>query len=93
VTVATHRGAVHAFAAWLVEQKRLPDNPVSATAKLKGEVRRPRRAETRENLQRLLDSAKERPLLEALVMRKGPRAGERYAARLQYVAREKVRDE
>lgn len=80
-TKDTYRGAVHAFCEWLVSTRpqRLRENPVTATAKPKGEIVRPRRAETVENLQRLLLVARERPLLEALTVRKGPRKGERYA--------------
>jgi integrase len=80
-TKDTYRGAVHAFAQWCVETRpqRLKENPVSATAKPKGEAVHNRRAETVENLQQLLQVAAERPLLEALTVRKGPRKGERYA--------------
>jgi integrase len=80
-TKDTHRGAVHAFAEWCVSTrpKRLTENPIAAVVKPKGEVQRPRRAETVENLKKLLLTAAERPLLEALTVRKGPRAGERYA--------------
>jgi integrase len=80
-TKDTYRGAVHAFAEWCISTRpqRLRENPVSATAKPKGEVVRPRRAETVENLRRLLETAAQRPLLEALTVRKGPRKGERYA--------------
>jgi integrase len=81
-TKDTYRGALHAFAQWCVDTRprRLPENPVSAAAKPKGETVRLRRAETVENLNRLLKVAADRPLLEGLTVRKGPRAGERYAA-------------
>ncbi len=75
----TYRGAANAFGNWLVEKKRLPENPVAATTKPKGEVKRKRRAESVENLNRLLQIARERPLLEVLTVRKGKRKGERYA--------------
>jgi integrase len=77
----TYRGAVHAFAEWCVQTRpqRLKENPVSATAKPKGEAVHDRRAESVENLQKLLKAAAERPLLEALTVRKGERKGERYA--------------
>jgi integrase len=80
-TKDTYRGAVHAFAEWCVSTRppRLRENPVAAVAKPKGPSVRPRRAETVENLRRLLRTARERPLLEALTVRKGPRKGERYA--------------
>jgi integrase len=80
-TKDTYRGAVHAFAQWCVETRpqRLRENPVSATAKPKGEVAHARRAESVENLQKLLKTAADRPLLDALTVRKGPKKGERYA--------------
>jgi integrase len=80
-TKDTYRGAVHAFAQWCVETRpqRLKENPVSATAKPKGEAVHERRAETVENLRKLLQMAAERPLLDALTVRKGERKGERYA--------------
>jgi hypothetical protein len=80
-TKDTYRGAIHAFAQWCVETRpqRLKENPVTATAKPKGEAVHDRRAESVENLKRLLEVAAERPLLEALTVRRGMRAGERYA--------------
>src|SRR5262245_11123460 len=80
-TKDTYRGAVHAFAQWCVETRpqRLKENPISVTAKPRGEAVHQRRAETVENLKKLLQAAAERPLLEALTVRKGPRKGERYA--------------
>jgi integrase len=59
--------------------QRLRENPVSACAKPRGEAVHARRAESAENLQMLLKVAAERPLLEALTVRKGARKGERYA--------------
>lgn len=80
-TKDTYRGAVHAFAQCCVDTRpqRLKENPVSATAKPAGPVEHPRRAETVENLKRLLEVAAQRPLKEALTVRKGPRKGEQYA--------------
>jgi integrase len=80
-TKDTYRGAAHAFAQWCVQTspRRLKENPVSAAAKPSGPAEHPRRAETIENLQQLLEVAAQRPLLEALTVRKGPRKGERYA--------------
>jgi hypothetical protein len=80
-TKDTYRGAIHAFAQWCVETRpqRLKENPVSACAKPKGESVHDRRAESVENLKKLLKVAAERPLLEALTVRKGERKGERYA--------------
>lgn len=80
-TKDTYRGAIRAFAQWCVDTRpqRLRENPVDATAKPKGEAVHDRRAETVANLKKLLKVTAERPLLEALTVRKGERAGERYA--------------
>jgi integrase len=80
-TKDTYRGAAHAFAEWCVQTRpqRLKENPVRATAKPRGEVVHERRAETVENLKRLMEVTAQRPLLEALTVRKGSRKGERYA--------------
>jgi integrase len=97
-TKDTYRGAVHAFAEWCVSTRpqRLKENPVRATAKPRGEAVHDRRAESVENLKKLLKVAAERPLIEATTVRKGPRAGERYAnvrpevrARLEVEGRER----
>src|SRR5262249_43953883 len=77
-TKDTYRGAVHAFAQWCVPL-RLKENLISDAAKPKGKAVHERRAESVENLKKLLAVAAERPLLEAMTVRKGPRAGERYA--------------
>jgi integrase len=80
-TKDTYRGAVRAFAQWCVDTRpqRLKENPVDATAKPRGEAVHDRRAESVENLKKLLQVAADRPLLEALTVRRGERAGERYA--------------
>ncbi len=59
--------------------------------------RRQRRSRTEQELVQLLAVARERPLLEALTVRKGPRKGQRYAAvrpdvreRLQRLVRERA---
>ncbi len=70
-----------AFCNWCVETNRLTANPFEAVPKAneKADPRRQRRAMTEPELVRLLAVARERPLLEALTVRKGPRKGERYA--------------
>ena len=78
-TKDTHRGAIHAFCEWLVQVKRLPENPVKATAKPNGEIVRRRRAESDDNLRKLLETARKRPLIEAKTVCKGDRRGECYA--------------
>jgi integrase len=70
-----------AFGNWAVQTGRLLANPFDRIPKAdeKADPRRQRRAMTEGELARLLPVAGERPLLEALTVRKGPRKGERYA--------------
>ena len=76
-----YRNALVAFCNWCVETNRLAVNPFDAVPKAneKADPRRQRRAMTEAELVKLLAVARERPLLEALTVRKGPRKGERYA--------------
>jgi integrase len=72
-----------AFCNWCVEAtvKRLAMNPFEGIPKAneKADPRRQRRAMTEEELVKLLAVARERPLNEALTVRRGPKCGERYA--------------
>jgi integrase len=74
--------AAIAFANWcsVPTNGRLPSNPFDRMAKLneKADPRR-RRAMTEDELTRLLDVARRRPLLDASTVRRGKRKGERYA--------------
>lgn len=72
---------LNAFLNWGIGAKRLISNPLKGLplANEKADNRRQRRAMTEEELGRLLDVARRRPLLEALTVRKGPRKGEAYA--------------
>jgi integrase len=87
-----------AFANWCVADGRLIANPFRDVARAnESETRRRRRALTADELARLLDVARRRPLLDALTVRKGPRKGERYAdvrpevrARLAALGRERA---
>ena len=88
-----------AFCNWCVETGRLAGNPFDAVPKAneKADPRRQRRAMTEPELVKLLAVARERPLLEALTVRKGPRKGERYAdvrpevrERLELLGRERA---
>ncbi len=76
-----YRNAMVSFCNWCVAANRLTSNPFTALPKAdeKADPRRQRRAMTEEELIKLLAVARERPLLEALTVRKGPRKGERYA--------------
>jgi integrase len=75
--------AAIAFANWCAEPtvRRLLGNPFDGITKLNENVdlRRKRRAMTEDELTRLLDVARRRPVLEAATVRRGERKGERYA--------------
>src|SRR4051794_27339978 len=90
-----------AFCNWCVESTvgRLTHNPFDGISKAneKADQRRQRRAMVEPELVKLLTVARERPLLDALTVRKGPRKGERYAnvrpevrARLELLGRERA---
>jgi integrase len=94
-----YRNALVSFCNWAVETNRLAVNPFDPVPKAneKADPRRQRRAMTEAELLRLLPIARERPLLEALTVRKGPRKGERYAdvrpevrERLEWLGRERA---
>ena len=88
-----------AFCNWCIETSRLTANPFDAVPKAneKADPRRLRRAMTEPELVGLLAVARERPLLDALTVRKGSRKGERYAdvrpevrTRLERLGRERA---
>jgi integrase len=76
-----HREALVGFGNWCVRAKRLTANPFRGVPKAnqKADPRRQRRAMAEDELVKLLAVARERPLLDALTVRRGPRKGERYA--------------
>lgn len=93
-----YRGALVTFSNWCVATGRLASNPFAAVEKAneKADRRRLRRALTEDELVRLLDNARQRPLLDALTVRRGTRKGEQYAKvrpdvrrRLELVGRER----
>jgi integrase len=95
----SYLGSLLAFCNWCVETNRLTSNPFGAVPKAneKADPRRPRRAMTEPELVKLLTVARERPLFDALTVRKGPRKGERYAnvrpevrTRLEWLGRERA---
>src|SRR5262245_11706498 len=94
-----YRNALVSSCNWAVETNRLAANPFDPVPKAneKADPRRQRRAMTEPELVKLLAIARERPLLEALTVRKGPRKGERYAdvrpevrSRLDLLGRERA---
>jgi len=94
-----YRRALVAFANWCVRSGRLASNPLAhvATADDRADRRRTRRALTDDELVRLLDATRRRPLAEALTIQKGNRRGQEGAkvsdavrARLARVGRERA---
>lgn len=69
------RAAVISFFSFLLEKKKLPYNPLLSTTRQEGEKKRVRRALPPEQLQRLLDAAKVRPLAHTLTIHRGSRKG------------------
>ena len=72
-----YREACVAFANWAVRSKRLGENPFAYVPKAdaKADRRRKRRAMTEDELGRLLDTTRRRPLLEAQTVRRGKNKG------------------
>jgi integrase len=94
-----YRDDLVTFCNWCVETDRLTGNPFAGIGKLNQDTdrRRQRRAMTEDELQRLLDVARRRPLLDALTIRKGKRKGDAGAtlkaktvARLELLGRERA---
>ena len=73
-----HRSAVLAFAQWCVKTRRLAANPLMGLERSDeaGNRKRQRRALTIDELGKLLDAARRRPLTDALTVRRGKRKGE-----------------
>jgi integrase len=76
----SYLGSLLTFCNWCVETDRLTVNPFAAITKAneKADPRRQRRAMKESELVQLLAVARERPLLDAATVRKGPRKGEHY---------------
>ena len=75
-TINIHRAAIMAFCNWCVQEDRLPANPLAklATAE-ETEPARKRRALTDDEITRLLKAAQDRPLQDALTIRRGKDKG------------------
>ena len=73
-----YREACAGFGNWAVRAKRLAENPFAYVTKAdaRADCRRKRRALTEDELVRLLDAARRRPLLEAMMIRRGKHKGE-----------------
>jgi hypothetical protein len=74
--------ALVSFCNWCVQTQRLTVNPIAGLPKANEttDKRRQRRALTEDQLRRLLDVTRRRPLEEAMTVRRGSRKGERSAA-------------
>ena len=73
-----YREAWIGFANWCVKTSRLLKNPLSNVfrADANADCRRKRRALTEDELTRLLDATRRRPLVDAMMIRRGRRKGE-----------------
>ncbi len=76
-----HLAAMVAFCNWCVQTHRMVASPLSRMSKAneKADPRRQRRALTEKELIRLLEAARQRPLLEAMIIRRGKRKGQALA--------------
>ena len=77
----SYRGAAVAFCNWCIETNRLLVNPFAKVEKANedADVRRKRRALTEDDLVRLLDVARRRPLQDTMTVRRGKHKGEAFA--------------
>jgi integrase len=73
-----HRTALVAFCNWCLESRRLVANPFARLPKAneKADCRRQRRALTEEEMLRLLEATRRRPLLEKMTVRRGKNKGQ-----------------
>jgi len=94
-----YRGALMAFANWCARTGRIAANPLThlVTADNRSDRRRTRRALTDDELMRLLDAARRRPLAEASTLQCGERRGQQgakisgaYRERLERLGRERA---
>ncbi len=94
-----YRQELVGFGNWCVRTCRLTSNPFAGVPKAdaKADCRRKRRALTEDELTRLLDGARRRPLLDAMTIRQGKNKGKAIAkvsesnrARLKGIGRERA---
>jgi len=86
-----YREAAIGFGNWLVRKKRIKTNPFLEIPKAdtKADCRRKRRALHEDELRRLLDEARRRPVENAMTIRRGPEKG-RLKANLRPEVRERL---
>ena len=75
----TYRTSAKAFSKWCLKTRRLGEDPLVSLEAATGPTKRRRRALTEDELSRLLKTAKERPLIEAKLIRRGERKGKAVA--------------
>lgn len=76
-----HLAALVAFCNWSVQTHRMVANPLNRMSKAseRADPRRKRRALTEQELVRLLEAARRRPILDAMTVRRGDRKGQAVA--------------
>lgn len=84
-----YRAAALGFCSWLVRKNRLESNFLYRTTKSDGDAVRVRRAMTPDELQKLLDTTRSRPVNEFSIIRRGKRKGQA-AAKLRNEVRERL---
>jgi integrase len=75
----TYRTSAKAFSKWCLKTRRLGEDALASLDSVTGPTKRQRRALTEIELNQLLKTAKERPLIEAMLIRRGERKGQAIA--------------
>jgi integrase len=93
----TYLTSAKAFSRWCVKTRRQGEDPLASLGPAAGEARRRRRALTADELTRLFEAARQRPLQEAMTVRTGRRRGQQVGrvratvrARLERLGRERA---
>ncbi len=86
-----HHAVIAAFARWCIHSKRLAVDPFAGVAKAdeKAGRRRQRRALTEAELAKLLTAARQRPIMDAMLIRRGTRKGQ-FGAKLPEATRQRL---
>ncbi|WP_161602228.1 tyrosine-type recombinase/integrase [Tautonia marina] len=84
----SYRMSAKAFSRWCLMTRRMGEDALASLGPASGEIRRQRRAPTEDELSRLITTARERPLIEALTVRRGKNKGKPLAS-----VRPEVQDE
>lgn len=73
----TYLSSIKAFSHWCLRTRRMGEDVLACLHGSGGDPVRQRRSMSEEELVRLLKAARERPLIEAMTLRTGPRRGQR----------------